>query len=627
MPKFFFSFCLAALLLTLSGASGAAQSAGPIQPVLAVLVDPGGTETIESVSAAGRQKDFKTLPSSFSAGYSRKVHWLRFTLSRVLPGEPDAIVEIHPTYLKNLRLYEPVVTGEGLKYRVHQAGNDLPFGNRELPYRGFAFKVNFADRQPQVFYIRLQTTTTSLVSLREWLPETFAEENLKEYLWLGIFFGVMTTIFIINFLNWIWTGESLFRFYVIYVGMLTLYFVAVDGLAAQYIFPLQPYWVDKWISMGTLLSAACAAPFFSRILAIDPANAHRWRWLYRVLLLSPIVLLPAPFFDYYIEAAQVTVLLLSLALILGVARSCFILSKRKTLSTTFILLGHVIGLVGVLSAALTALGVLPGNFWLIYGYQVGILLEALAFSMAISVRIKEASDERQEALERVNVAEQRAESERLARNEQSRFMAMLTHELKTPMSVIRVALSSAGLGQDSVRHAEQAIYDMNNVIDRCVQVDSLEQRRSFLRVERFDVTQFINDLSFATGQSHRIALHAEAPAYIENDRQYVGIAMANLLDNAIKYAESDSDIAIFVGENTMESRAGILVRIENRPGTAGMPAADQVFRKYYRSAGAHAKTGSGLGLYLVQSMSDFVGAKIRYLPSEQLVRFDLWLPL
>lgn len=48
---------------------------------LAVLVDPAGTETIESVSRAERAGEFITIPHGFSGGYTRKVHWLRFRLN------------------------------------------------------------------------------------------------------------------------------------------------------------------------------------------------------------------------------------------------------------------------------------------------------------------------------------------------------------------------------------------------------------------------------------------------------------------------------------------------------------------------------------------------------------------
>ena len=70
----------------------------------------------------------------------------------------------------------------------------------------------------------------------------------------------------------------------------------------------------------------------------------------------------------------------------------------------------------------------------------------------------------------------------------------------------------------------------------------------------------------------------------------------------------------------------VLIRIDNTPGAAGHPDPRQVFKKYYRSPGAHSKTGSGLGLYLVHNVARQLGGWVRYVPNDSCVRFELWLP-
>ena len=58
---------------------------------LAVLVDPDGTQTISSVSAPEAQVHFRRLDAVLSAGYTRKVHWLRFTVQMPSAGLPYSI--------------------------------------------------------------------------------------------------------------------------------------------------------------------------------------------------------------------------------------------------------------------------------------------------------------------------------------------------------------------------------------------------------------------------------------------------------------------------------------------------------------------------------------------------------
>lgn len=103
---------------------------------LAVLADPLGTETIESVSRPERAGEFLPAPRGLSAGYTRTVHWLRFRLEA--PSTGHLLLEIQPPYLDDLRLYLPNGRGDFL---LRQTGDTHPFASREIPARGFVFRV------------------------------------------------------------------------------------------------------------------------------------------------------------------------------------------------------------------------------------------------------------------------------------------------------------------------------------------------------------------------------------------------------------------------------------------------------------------------------------------------------
>ena len=91
---------------------------------LAVLVDPAGIETIASVSAALSR--FKPVEGDFNAGFTRNVHWLRFTVQAPAPG--PRWLEVRPALLDDLRLYEPVAGG----FIEHHSGDRQLFDKREL---------------------------------------------------------------------------------------------------------------------------------------------------------------------------------------------------------------------------------------------------------------------------------------------------------------------------------------------------------------------------------------------------------------------------------------------------------------------------------------------------------------
>ena len=149
--------CLRALLLLLAFGLPFAAQAQPIAVQnLAVLVDADGSETIASVSAPEAAQRFTPLDGLLSAGYTRKVHWLRFSVQA--PATGLWWLEVMPPFLDDLRLFTP----DGAGFAERRSGDRLPFASREEDYRGFIFKLALADSAPHTYYLRLQTTSTSL---------------------------------------------------------------------------------------------------------------------------------------------------------------------------------------------------------------------------------------------------------------------------------------------------------------------------------------------------------------------------------------------------------------------------------------------------------------------------------
>jgi signal transduction histidine kinase len=111
------------------------------------------------------------------------------------------------------------------------------------------------------------------------------------------------------------------------------------------------------------------------------------------------------------------------------------------------------------------------------------------------------------------------------------------------------------------------------------------------------------------------------------DRQLVCVVLKNLLENALKYSPKDSVVSIQLGRKPWVDGEAVYVRVSNAPGEAGWPDAQRLFSKYYRSAGSHHTTGSGLGLHLSKQMALYLGGDVLHLPDADLVRFEFCLPV
>lgn len=213
------------------------------------------------------------------------------------------------------------------------------------------------------------------------------------------------------------------------------------------------------------------------------------------------------------------------------------------------------------------------------------------------------------------------------RDDQNSFMSMLSHELKTPLSVLRLALGSESMLPGIRKHAERAVEDMNAVIERCLQVDRLKHGRFSRKNEPLRIDVILEEVASLCTDPERLTMEIAPLPECSNDPQILRIILGNLIDNALKYGAVDSFVAITAAPVIRYDKVGIGVRVTNKIGPSGLPDPGRVFKKYYRAAGAHTKTGSGLGLYLAANLAQLIKAELRYLPVDSEISFDLWVPL
>ncbi|RAU22178.1 hypothetical protein CU669_08550 [Paramagnetospirillum kuznetsovii] len=213
------------------------------------------------------------------------------------------------------------------------------------------------------------------------------------------------------------------------------------------------------------------------------------------------------------------------------------------------------------------------------------------------------------------------------RDEQDRFMSMLNHELKTPLAVIRMSLGGDVLAPGSRERITRAINDINSIVERALQADRLSLGRITTHIAPCQPVDLIGTLISISTMPDRIRLEASFHREIKSDPQLLGVAIGNLIDNAIKYGPPDQDVRVVVRESALKGRSGLLIEVCNPVGSAGMPDSHLVFRKYYRAPGAHGKTGSGLVLYIASDFAARLGGRLNYTPSGNEVKFELWIPL
>jgi len=202
---------------------------------------------------------------------------------------------------------------------------------------------------------------------------------------------------------------------------------------------------------------------------------------------------------------------------------------------------------------------------------------------------------------------------------------MLTHEFKTSLSVLKMALGSVDLASKEGQYASRAIDNMNDVIERCLQVQALNDDQIQVELDEVDILALLNKVVMSTHSADRFLLSFDGQVQVKSDEALLKVILANLADNALKYSKPKSEIQIAV--KVAQDR--VCVTVSNEMGNAGKPDRAQIFSKYYRSERAHEQVGSGLGLYLTAQFAAKLGAELQYLPTStdkaSLVEFKLCL--
>lgn len=188
--------------------------------------------------------------------------------------------------------------------------------------------------------------------------------------------------------------------------------------------------------------------------------------------------------------------------------------------------------------------------------------------------------------------------------QQREVLALVSHELKSPLAAIDMTLQNLAR-VDGLPSAVQARHQrihrasrrLQALIDDNLAADRLRRDKAGLQVAGFDLAGVIGEVVEA---AERPGIHVELPsaqAAMQGDRELMRIVCANLVGNAVKYSPSGAPIHIGL---VREGSAWTLSVSDRGDGIAEADLA-RIFEPYVRAAGTR-QPGSGLGLALVRQI-------------------------
>ena len=593
------------------------------------------TDTTASASLEQAQAQrFTPFQNILSKGFSTSVQWIRLTIAPADAASGDQLVlRLRPVFLDEIALFDPADPNSHPQPRL--TGDWTPPQASEFESIHHTFVIP-AQSVPRYVWLRLRSTSSQLLQV-EAMPVREMQRSDQR---LGLVYCALLAL-ILAFLAWVFLAwlrdrDPLLGTFVLRQSVLLIYTACYLGyhrlLLADVVAPQTQDALYSWmVFFTTALSVVFEYRFLREYALARWAHACFW-----ALQIISALLMVAMLFGQTRIALMVNAAVIASSLVLFLVVSMLLrpMSVHQQAPAAYQLPPSVVQAYYLVIFLLLALSVLPSLGLLtatglaLYGVLLyGVASGGLMTSLLI-VRAEKLDQLRHEVSNSLAISRAQLATEKQRRHDQTQLLSMLMHELKTPLSIIDLAVTTRSNDERTAGYVTRAVDNIKAILDRCIQTDRMVEREFTLKPQPMDLAaQLQQCLDGRKEGVTRFALQVTGACPVTSDLQCVGIIINNVLDNAIKHGDPLAPVALQLAPRThADGRAGFQLTLANRPGMSGWPDPHNVFSKYYRSSAAQKVSGTGLGLYLAHNLAALLRGELRYAPDDHTIRFELWIP-
>ncbi len=208
----------------------------------------------------------------------------------------------------------------------------------------------------------------------------------------------------------------------------------------------------------------------------------------------------------------------------------------------------------------------------------------------------------------------------------SKFLSLVSHEFKTPLSGI---LSSSTLAGKYTKSSQQdkrekhlqtiknKVHYLTGILNDFLSLERLESGNVNYKFEKFSLQSLVNEVVYnanITLKSNQNLDYTDdfEDMILHQDKGVLELALSNLLGNAIKYSKEDALIKFIIDSNERK------VFFEVHDEGLGIPEEDQkhIFDRYFRAENVANQQGTGIGLNISRTHINNLGGEISFQSKE-----------
>ncbi len=258
------------------------------------------------------------------------------------------------------------------------------------------------------------------------------------------------------------------------------------------------------------------------------------------------------------------------------------------------------------------------------------LVESIAnqFSIALdrSDSIERVMISNHALMEKTSQLREALKHEKEMRKMQNEFVALVSHEFKTPLQIIdstrelveRKIKSSTGIDESigkALERIKSGVYRMNGLISSVLNLAKIESGESSIRLEKSPINfkKLVEEIieknsALATSKNIKVVNRLDdVDVEFNADAKLLDHAFTNIIANAIKYSKNDTVVKILARANDKK----IALRVVDQG--IGIPKDDivNVGKKFFRAKNTTTVAGTGIGIYLTKHFIEMHQGEIK----------------
>lgn len=209
--------------------------------------------------------------------------------------------------------------------------------------------------------------------------------------------------------------------------------------------------------------------------------------------------------------------------------------------------------------------------------------------------------------------------EQAVAQQQRNFLLSVTHELNTPLASIKLYLQTLLIRkmdeerqQEILTNAVSETDRLKGLVDNVLLATRMETSGYQFQRELMNLSDFIEKYRqsplFTTLTSHRLQWEFPPNIQWKMDEMALTSVLNNLIENAVKYSPSDTDVTISV----QAQNGQVILRVADQGQGIAPEEHEKIFQKFYRSGDEDTRNtkGTGLGLFIIQYAVSGLGGRI-----------------